>query len=604
MDNSVLLYGSIVAGALIIISVIIVIVRKSKSKNGSTTSNSMRNMRNINPRDRMRARHELELLRRKFDKTSHFGKGGDDPWSKYLNSLSLDERKDEANRLLEIIHRKHKNLVNSGTNSNSFVRGGGATGGTAGGEILSRTGCTDSSATNYNSNAFIDDGSCLYTDEYSGCTDSTATNYDSNATTDDGSCEYTDDSINYVAVGSGTSSSIIYSTDGINWTDATDFDIFSVGFSVGYGNGWWVAAGLNASDGEYYFVRSQDGINWTQCSTSQQIIRPFFRSKSSNGNGVWVSACYPGSGGTYSLAYSENDGENWDIVSNNIFHGGLVVDADGVDTERGGYGRDVCYGNGYWVAVGGFGNTTCDNPVADGSCPTNERSQVIAAYSTNGTDWSELYLPYTATDRMLQALSVVYSGNTWIIGGITDITGRVAIVYTTSSPDSGAGWTTVSTVSSPSAWMMGINNRGVDDGGAIFMLGTDGEKILGGSSGTAAVAGGCNYDNENACQAVDGCNWFHDVGDGLVGDGLADTCGDPAVTETLAISSNSGETWTPVSSEFSRYVTCINYSNGIWHVGGETNENTPVFLSSTDGENWSTINSGLNNNIYGVAGIE
>jgi hypothetical protein len=51
-------------------------------------------------------------------------------------------------------------------------------------------------------------------------------------------------------------------------------------------------------------------------------------------------------------------------------------------------------------------------------------------------------------------------------------------------------------------------------------------------------------------------------------------------------------------------VTCINYSNGRWHVGGTTNENTPVFLSSTDGENWSTINSGLNNNIYGVAGIE
>lgn len=206
MDNSVLLYGSIVAGALVIISVIvIIIVRKTKSKNGSTTSNSMRNMRNmrdmrdmrdisprdINPRDRMRARHELELLRRKFDKTSHFGKGGDDPWSKYLNSLSLDERKDEANRLLEIIHRKHKTLVNSGTNSNSFVRGGGATGGTAANELLSRTGCTDSTATNYNSNAFIDDGSCTYdVSVSSGCTDSTADNYDSSATEDDGSCEY------------------------------------------------------------------------------------------------------------------------------------------------------------------------------------------------------------------------------------------------------------------------------------------------------------------------------------------------------------------------------------------------------------------------------
>ena len=100
-----------------------------------------RNMKNISPMDRMKAKHELELLRKKFNKTSNFGKNGDDPWSKYLNSLSLDERKDEANRLLEIIHRKHKKLINSGIDSNSFVRGGGATGGTAGGEFLSRTGC-------------------------------------------------------------------------------------------------------------------------------------------------------------------------------------------------------------------------------------------------------------------------------------------------------------------------------------------------------------------------------------------------------------------------------------------------------------------------------
>jgi hypothetical protein len=58
---------------------------------------------------------------------------------------------------------------------------------------LSRTGCTDSSATNYNSNAFIDDGSCTYdvsVSSSSGCTDSAADNYDSSATVDDGSCEY------------------------------------------------------------------------------------------------------------------------------------------------------------------------------------------------------------------------------------------------------------------------------------------------------------------------------------------------------------------------------------------------------------------------------
>jgi hypothetical protein len=48
-------------------------------------------------------------------------------------------------------------------------------------------GCTDPIATNYDSTATADDGSCLYV---LGCTDPVAENYDSLATQDDGSCTY------------------------------------------------------------------------------------------------------------------------------------------------------------------------------------------------------------------------------------------------------------------------------------------------------------------------------------------------------------------------------------------------------------------------------
>ncbi|MDB2317423.1 hypothetical protein N9V23_01565, partial [Flavobacteriales bacterium] len=52
-------------------------------------------------------------------------------------------------------------------------------------------GCTDVSAYNYNADATLDDGSCV--NYVFGCTDPDADNYDPNATLDDGSCETYDD---------------------------------------------------------------------------------------------------------------------------------------------------------------------------------------------------------------------------------------------------------------------------------------------------------------------------------------------------------------------------------------------------------------------------
>lgn len=53
-------------------------------------------------------------------------------------------------------------------------------------------GCTDPAASNYNSAATVNDGSCIYTAQATilGCTDPAATNYNANANSDDGSCTY------------------------------------------------------------------------------------------------------------------------------------------------------------------------------------------------------------------------------------------------------------------------------------------------------------------------------------------------------------------------------------------------------------------------------
>ena len=49
-------------------------------------------------------------------------------------------------------------------------------------------GCTDYNADNYNSDANVNDGSCVYSKK--GCTDPKAINYDSSASKDNGSCRY------------------------------------------------------------------------------------------------------------------------------------------------------------------------------------------------------------------------------------------------------------------------------------------------------------------------------------------------------------------------------------------------------------------------------
>jgi hypothetical protein len=51
------------------------------------------------------------------------------------------------------------------------------------------SGCTNPTASNYNSSATIDDGSCTFDPVY-GCTDQTATNYNPSADVNDGSCIY------------------------------------------------------------------------------------------------------------------------------------------------------------------------------------------------------------------------------------------------------------------------------------------------------------------------------------------------------------------------------------------------------------------------------
>jgi len=101
----------------------------------------------------------------------------------------IDEFLEKEGKWFNYIKREiDLNLSKADTGDFSF-QGIGFAGNITGGGKGSISGCTDRTATNYNSLATIDDGSCVYGEVY-GCMDATATNYNSEATIDDGSCIY------------------------------------------------------------------------------------------------------------------------------------------------------------------------------------------------------------------------------------------------------------------------------------------------------------------------------------------------------------------------------------------------------------------------------
>lgn len=102
-------------------------------------------------------------------------------------------------------------------------------------------GCTDPVAENYDPEATVDDGSCIY---IWGCMDENAWNYDPEATMDDGSCEYVDAPWGLNAVGGfhqielnwnepGTEPNVIQYDDGILQNAFYYYDIYENGFAHG-----------------------------------------------------------------------------------------------------------------------------------------------------------------------------------------------------------------------------------------------------------------------------------------------------------------------------------------------------------------------------------
>ena len=219
-----------------------------------------------------------------------------------------------------------------------------------------------------------------------------------------------------IAVGNGSSHTIAYSLDGINFTGLGRTTFTTEGNVVKYNGRYWVAGGQGGNS----LAFSRDGYSWAGLNTS------IFTQ--TNGlaysNTMWVGV---GSGNGNSIAYS-NDGLTWIGLGSSVFT----------------TGNHVAWNGTIWVAVGsGNGNTV--------------------AYSTNGVQWTGLGTIFTT-----QGNGIAWNGSIWVAVGNGSTTTNTAYSY------NGLSWSyatnTISTVNNVTY----ANNKWVSLGGSNASYSYDG----------------------------------------------------------------------------------------------------------------------------------
>ena len=181
---------------------------------------------------------------------------------------------------------------------------------------------------------------------------------------------------------------IIFSKDGINWTDADKPNFTAEVNDIAYGGKLWVAVGdAGISFGNIMY--SSDGKKWTQTTTGEHFSllgAGVAYGTSNNTDPLWVAVGEDRYGGFGSIMYSEN-GKNWTQTSSGdsftIFGNGVAYGTSNntdqlwvaVGEDIGGYGSIMYSKNGKnWTQTSsGDSFSVLGNNVAygtsDGTCP-------------------------------------------------------------------------------------------------------------------------------------------------------------------------------------------------------------------------------------------
>ena len=265
-------------------------------------------------------------------------------------------------------------------------------------EIVS--GCTDSSASNYDPAATTDDGSCTYPSLVYGCTDPTATNYDATATNDNGSCTYASATwcIDGAGPGDASGNSVSLSADG------TIVAIGSLYANYDHSNNQW-----NSFNNGHVRVYNNVGGSWSQIG--QDIVGEAENdtsgvsvSLSDDGTivaiGAWLND-YSGVDAGHVRVY-QNVAGTWTQI-------GQDIDGEAAD-DRSGYSVSLS-GDGSTVAIGAYQN--------DGVNGTD--SGHVRVYKNIAGSWSQIGSDIdgeAASDWSGWSVSLSADGATLAIGAI------------------------------------------------------------------------------------------------------------------------------------------------------------------------------------------
>jgi hypothetical protein len=374
--------------------------------------------------------------------------------------------------------------------------------------------------------------------------------------------------------GGGLTNLIIYSTDGINWTNSTSGSglLASTAKSVTWNGSVFIAVGQGTSG----IITSADGNTWAASTSGNTILGTNCNRVCSRlplplnyiNRQVNSKFCVGGQGSTLSYSYDGLqwyrspssvmvgyincivwNGVMWVAVSRNGGASGLAYSYDGITwtiaSSAGAllnaYIQNVAWGGNIWVAVG-------------------QGTSSSTIYSYDGVNWTNSTSAYSLSSTMT---CVAWNGSMWLIG-----TAAFTIIYSTDGI----------------TWGLAVANTTL----MVTAIASNGRMWVWGSNGTGATVvsysfDGFNWTSSSSAASLLSANTFEV--NNILWNGTRWVLTSYTLSNPI-IYSNDGINWTAATSFFStyNYVYGLAWNGSTWITGGVDN-NAGVAVS-TDGITW------------------